>query len=187
MRTSRFLMAFAAAALFAVPAYSADQPAAGQPHDPAIQNQATPPIVGHNATNTGEKVGVATAFPVKNKLVGLNVRNPQGEKLGSVEDVVIDLKDGKVHYLAMSFGGVLGIGSKYFAVPLDQVRFNHGKEEMYFVIDVPKEKLEKAPGFDKNDWPDFADPNWKNQIDTYYRTNTTGTANRTIPGAAPRQ
>ncbi len=188
MSAPKLLLSFVAAAGFIVPAFAADPPQVNQPRDPAAQHDRAAPPVDRAApgtpgamlhsNQTGEKMGVATAFPVKNKLCGLNVRNSTGEKLGTVEDFVIDLHDGKVHYLALSFGGVLGIGTKYFAVPLDQVHFNHDKEEMYFVLDVPKEKLENAPGFDKSDWPDFANPNWKNQIDTYYRTNGAGTASR---------
>jgi hypothetical protein len=73
---------------------------------------------------------------------------------------------------------VLGIGDKLFAVPFQEVRFNHGKDEMYYVLDISKEKLEQAPGFDKSHWPDFADANWKSQVDSYYRDNHPGTATR---------
>jgi len=74
--------------------------------------------------------------------------------------------------------GVLGIGDKLFAVPFQEVRFNHGKDEMYYVLDISKEKLDQAPGFDKAHWPDFADPQWKSQVDSYYRDNHPGTASR---------
>ena len=171
MNASKLVSAISAVMFFASPVFA--QAPVNPQRDPAAQ-------VIHN-NQTGEKIGVATSFPVKSKLTGLSVRNSAGEKLGTVEDIVINLQDGKAQYLALSFGGVLGIGSKYFAVPFNEVRFNHGKEEMYFVLDVPKEKLESAPGFDKNDWPDFADPKWRNEIDSYYRTNTQGTATR--PGA----
>src|SRR5262249_11902931 len=62
------------------------------------------------------KVVAATAFPT-GKLKGLHIKNPKGETVGSVDDLVIGLDDGKVHYIAMSVGGVLGIGDKLFAVP----------------------------------------------------------------------
>lgn len=106
------------------------------------------------------------------KIEGLNVRNAAGDKVGSVNDIVLDLHTGKVAYIAMSVGGVLGIGERLFAVPFDQMRLEEDQNhnDRFFVINVSKEKLDKAPGFDKNHWPDFADPHWSQDIDKYYRT-----------------
>jgi sporulation protein YlmC with PRC-barrel domain len=115
-----------------------------------------------------DKILVAHSFRAS-KLTGLNVRNREGEKLGTVNDLVVDLQTGKVSYIGLSVGGVLGVGDKLFAVPFDQVKFDHGQDEMFFVLDMTKEKLEAAPGFDQNNWPDFADPHWSERIDKYYR------------------
>src|SRR5689334_4902324 len=128
----------------------------------------TTPVPGGAGANVGN-VQVATSFP-SSKLKGLKVKNTKGETIGSIDDLVINMQDGKIAYLAMSVGGVLGIGDKLFAVPFQAMKFNHGKDEMYFVLDASKEKLEKAPGFDKSNWPDFADPKWRSQIDQYYRS-----------------
>jgi sporulation protein YlmC with PRC-barrel domain len=177
MRSSK-LFAFAAASLMAVPAFAQDsvRPLA-PPLTPATPttNPATPG--GSDANATVGRVAVATVFPSK-KLTGLNVRNSQGEKIGTIDDLVINLQDGKIQYVALSVGGVLGIGDKLFAVPFQEVRFNHGKDEMYYVLDISKEKLEQAPGFDKAHWPDFADPQWKTTVDSYYRDKQAGTASR---------
>jgi len=127
---------------------------------------------------TGEKVHAAKTFRAS-KLAGLNVRNSAGEKLGKVDDLVINVADGKVTYLAMSFGGILGLGDKLFAIPFSQVKFEHGQDEMYFVVHMDKEKLKTAPGFDKSHWPDFADPNWSSKIDEYYRQAQTTTTTTT--------
>jgi sporulation protein YlmC with PRC-barrel domain len=115
-----------------------------------------------------DKILVAKAFRTS-KLTGLNVRNAQGEKLGIVNDLVVDVQTGKVNYIALSVGGVLGVGDKLFAVPFSEVKFDHGQDEMFFVLDMSMEKLEAAPGFDQNNWPDFADPHWSDRIDKYYR------------------
>jgi len=166
MRSTQ-LLAFIGACMMAVPAFAQD------PVRPLPTTPAGSPV----ATMPGGKVGVATVFPSK-KLTGLNVRNSQGEKIGTIDDVVINLQDGKVQYVALSVGGVLGIGDKLFAVPFQEIKFNHGKDEMYYVLDISKEKLNAAPGFDKSNWPDFADPQWKSQVDNYYRDNRAGTAAR---------
>ncbi len=103
------------------------------------------------------------------KLVGLHVKNPAGERLGTVDDLVLNLATGKTAYVAMGVGGVLGIGEKLFAVPFSALKVEHEKDEMVFVLDTTKEKLESSPGFDKKHWPDFADPKWTKQIDDFYR------------------
>jgi sporulation protein YlmC with PRC-barrel domain len=110
-------------------------------------------------------------------LNGLDVRNTEGEELGSIHDLVIDVRNGKVAYAAMSVGGLLGIGDKLFAVPFSHMKFHFDADadEYYFVVDISMEKLKAAPGFDQDHWPDFADPNWKDRIDKYYRAETTTT------------
>lgn len=104
------------------------------------------------------------------KLVGANVQNNNGEKLGSIDDLVIDTQNGKVEYAALGVGGVLGIGEKLLAIPFEQLKISHdSSNNPYFVLNIPKDRLEKAPGFDKNKWPDFANPQWRNDVNNYYR------------------
>lgn len=97
---------------------------------------------------------------------GHAVRNLEGRKLGEIEDLVIDLASGTVAYAVLSFGGVLGVGEKLFAVPWNAMGLD--LEERCFVLDVDKEFLENAPGFDKNHWPDFASPLFRERHYTYY-------------------
>jgi sporulation protein YlmC with PRC-barrel domain len=103
------------------------------------------------------------------KLVGMSVRDPQGEKLGTVDDLVINMSTGQISYVALGFGGILGVGEKLFAVPFNQLKFEHNSNDTYFVLNATKEKLKAAPGFDKNHWPDLADPNWSQDVDKYYQ------------------
>lgn len=69
-------------------------------------------------------------------------------------------------YAVLSFGGFMGMGDKLFAVPWQAFTIDEDKKQ--FVLNVDKAKLEKAPGFDKNAWPDFADPTFMQSIDQYY-------------------
>jgi sporulation protein YlmC with PRC-barrel domain len=101
-------------------------------------------------------------------LRGDAVRNAQGEDLGKVEDLMIDVNTGNIGYVVLSFGGIFGIGDKLFAVPWSALSVN--EDEHRFILNVPRERLEKAPGFDKNAWPDFADPSFRSGIDRYYTT-----------------
>lgn len=100
-------------------------------------------------------------------IIGDSVKNTKGEDLGKIEELMIDTTDGEVNYAVISFGGFLGMGDKLFAVPLEQMSLN--TEKKCLILDVPKEKLEKAPGFDKDNWPSSADNTWYNSVRTYYR------------------
>lgn len=101
-------------------------------------------------------------------LVGDAVRNSAGETLGHVREIMLDVRTGRVAYVVLSFGGFLGMGDKLFAVPWAALRL-HEKEHA-FVLDVGKETLERAPGFDKERWPDFADPAWSARLHEHWRT-----------------
>jgi sporulation protein YlmC with PRC-barrel domain len=101
-------------------------------------------------------------------LEGDPVRNSAGDDLGTVDEIMIDLPSGRVAYAVLSFGGVLGIGSKLFAVPWNALRVD--EDEQCFVLDVDKKTLESAPGFDKNNWPDMADPAWASGVYRHYGT-----------------
>lgn len=82
---------------------------------------------------------------------GDKIVNDQGEDLGDVKDVMIDLESGSISYVVLSFGGFLGLGDKLFGVPVEALRKKPDEHE--FVLDVDKQKLENAPGFDKDNWP----------------------------------
>src|SRR3984893_2310337 len=100
------------------------------------------------------------------EVVGRKVVNPQGESLGKVEEVMLDSAPGRIAYAVLSFGGFLGMGDKLFAIPWSRLSLDEGRK--VFVLDVDRATLEKAPGFDKNNWPDMADHGWGNRIYTYY-------------------
>jgi sporulation protein YlmC with PRC-barrel domain len=171
-------------ALFAISQVMADDPQMNpNTPNPNMQNsnQAYPQHSNMQAgTEGGDRTLIIKTLPSK-KLAGASVDNTKGEKLGTIDDLVIDLESGKVAYAAISVGGVLGIGDKLFAVPFEELRTTHDtNNNVSFVLDVSKQRLENAPGFDKNHWPDFASPQWRNQIDTYYRQSS---ASR--PGTEP--
>lgn len=109
-------------------------------------------------------------------LIGNEVYNPQSEELGDIKEIMLDMRTGHVSYAVMSFGGFLGMGQKLFAVPWDALKLD--TENKRFVLDVNKERLESAPGFDKNHWPDMADVAWEKGIHAYYGTRPFGQADK---------
>ena len=89
------------------------------------------------------------------KIIGTKVKNSKGESLGDIKDLVIDPENGQVVYGVVSFGGILGMGDKLFAIPWGALVWNLDKK--YYILDLDKETLKKAPGFDKKHWPDSSD------------------------------
>jgi sporulation protein YlmC with PRC-barrel domain len=105
--------------------------------------------------------------PVKaTSVIGTNVANPNGDSLGEIKEVVLDPHTGRVAYVVVSFGGFLTMGEKLFAIPFSSFKYNKEKNE--YILDIPKERLEKAPGFDAKQWPSMADEKWNRDIYTYY-------------------
>ncbi|HEY8020897.1 MAG TPA: PRC-barrel domain-containing protein, partial [Thermoanaerobaculia bacterium] len=86
--------------------------------------------------------------------------------LGKIEELMLDLEKGRVAYAVLSFGGVLGMGAKLFAIPFEALKLDADRH--HFTLDVDKEKLKNAPGFEKNNYPKVADRAWGTQIYNYY-------------------
>ena len=99
-------------------------------------------------------------------LKGDSVVNAKEEKLGTIEELMIDLDRGCIAYAVLSFGGFLGMGDKLFAIPWNALKVD--TIEKRFVLNVAKERLEMAPGFDKDNWPNMADQEWGAKIYSYY-------------------
>jgi sporulation protein YlmC with PRC-barrel domain len=85
-------------------------------------------------------------------VIGEKVINAAGERLGEVKDIMLDLSEGKIQYVVIEYGGFLGIGEKFFAVPYEILGID--TSEHAFVLNQDKEVLKNAPGFDKDHWPD---------------------------------
>lgn len=101
------------------------------------------------------------------KAIGNEVMNDAGEDLGKIEDLVIDIDNGRVAYAVVSFGGgFLGMGNKLFAIPWDALKRSHHDKK--FLVKVDKELLQRAPGFDKDQWPDFENREWADGVYTHY-------------------
>lgn len=99
-------------------------------------------------------------------LIDTSVVNRSGEDLGKLEEMMIDLNSGRVAYAVISFGGFLGIGDKYFALPFEALTVDTDDEKI--VLDVEKEILENAPGFDKDNWPKGTEHAWLVDVYNYY-------------------
>jgi len=104
------------------------------------------------------------------KFIGADVENAQGENLGDIKDIVFDAR-GQIEYAVLGFGGFLGMGEKYFAVPWAALKAVAGQkpgDREHYVLNMDKERLKNAPGFDKNNWPNMADRGWADQVYAFY-------------------
>lgn len=90
-------------------------------------------------------------FLTTSSIIGDEVLNCDGEKLGKINEIMIELASGKIEYVVIELGGFLGMGEKYFAIPFSLLKVD-AKQEV-FVLDQNKETLNAAPGFDKDHWP----------------------------------
>lgn len=99
-------------------------------------------------------------------LMGDRVINSKGEDLGKVEEFMLDLDSGCIGYAVLSFGGILGIGDKLFAIPWNALHLDTDRK--VFILDIDRERLENAPGFDKNNWPQTVDRDWLLEVYRFY-------------------
>ena len=113
----------------------------------------------------------ASACSKASEVIGREVRNRSGEKLGKVEELVLDPASGSVEYAVISFGGFLGMGDKLFAVPFDLLEapeITREGEGNHFLFDVERSRMEQAPGFEKDNWPDVHSVDWHDVVDNFY-------------------
>ena len=99
------------------------------------------------------------------KVKGSDVYNPVGDKLGTIDDVMIDKVSGRSIYAVMSFGGFLGMGEKYHPLPWSTLKYDTRLGG--YVVNLDKAKLEGAPNYDQNaefKWT----PEYGRKVDRYY-------------------
>ncbi|MFJ1298930.1 PRC-barrel domain-containing protein [Pseudomonadota bacterium AL_CKDN230030165-1A_HGKHYDSX7] len=99
-------------------------------------------------------------------LAGNEVYNPAGEKLGTVETIMLDVPRGRIAYAVLARGGVMGMGDKLYAIPWAALTLDTDRK--CFVLDVPRDQLKQAEGFDKHNWPRMADERWASDVHAYY-------------------
>ena len=115
---------------------------------------------------TNNQTNVLTAKTI----TGDNVVNAAGEHIGDIKDLMLDVTKGTIAYAVLDFGGFLGIGGKYFAVPW--LSFTVDEDNKNLVLNVTKERLEQSPGFDKDNWPMSSDAEFYDSVNQYYGAGT---------------
>lgn len=102
----------------------------------------------HEGANANTPVRVLTA----SSIIGDDVENLNGDTLGSIKDIMINLYEGSIEYVIVQSGGFLGIGDKLFAIPYEALDLN--PEKKVFILDRDEDYIKNAPGFDQDHWPE---------------------------------
>lgn len=117
-------------------------------------------------TTTVNDFEMAKRWHRADDLIGKKVVNASNEDLGKLEDIVVDANSGRILYGVLSFGGFMGVGDKLFAIPWQSLALN--SDAKAFTLNVEKDRLKSAQGFDKKQWPNFADEKWTTTTYEYY-------------------
>jgi len=99
-------------------------------------------------------------------LDGNRVLSSDGEDIGKIKDIMLDVGSGRIAYAVLSSGGFLGIGDKLLAIPWRALTLD--TEQKCFVLNMTAERVKNAPGFDKDHWPSMADQTWATSVHQYY-------------------
>jgi sporulation protein YlmC with PRC-barrel domain len=110
--------------------------------------------------------GPGPALMGADTLLGNEVYNAGDEHLGSIKEFMIDMHSGRIVYAVLSFGGFLGMGDRLFAVPWPALQLDTANKR--FALNISKDKLKNAPGFDKDHWPSMADTAWATGVHSFY-------------------
>jgi len=114
------------------------------------------------------------ATPKKHSLVasdrveGTPVRRPNGEKVGTIQRLMIDKLSGNVAYAVLSFGGFIGIGQKHLPFPWERLKYD--PDEVAYQLDLSDEELSRAPAYEADEEFDWGDRSREIEIHSYYRT-----------------
>ena len=105
---------------------------------------------------------------IRDRVEGTNVYSPSGDKLGSIDDLVIDKVSGRVRYAALEFGGFLGMGTDRYPLPWDQLKYDTVKDG--YVVNIDKAQLERAPRYAMDETPNYNDEYGRKVYDYYGST-----------------
>ena len=115
---------------------------------------------------TGTATEETDRLIASNKVDGTAVYDPQGERLGSIYNFMVDKRSGQVEYASLSFGGFLGIGDSYYPLPWKALTFDTRLGG--YVVNVTKDQLQGAPSYSQTEDADWANPDYGRRIYDYY-------------------
>jgi sporulation protein YlmC with PRC-barrel domain len=121
---------------------------------------------GANIVGVGIGDGPGPDVMAASTLDGNKVMSSDGEHVGKISDIMLDVRGGRIAYAVLSTGGFLGIGDTLHAIPWSALTLD--TDDKCFVLDASAERIKNAPGFDKDNWPSMVDMQWGTSVHQYY-------------------
>lgn len=115
---------------------------------------------------SGQEAGQAEQISRVSELMDKKVQNQQGQELGQVEDLILS-KDGKISYIIVSRGGVMGIGDKLTPIPFRNAQLDP-QQDAVILSNIDKQKMENAPTISQGEWQMLTDPGFERELFSYY-------------------
>ncbi|TCG03316.1 photosystem reaction center subunit H [Paraburkholderia steynii] len=121
---------------------------------------------GAGIVGSGVGEGPGPEVMAASTLEGNTVISSDGEDVGKIKDIMLDVRSGRVAYAVFSEGGFLGMGSTLHAVPWNALTLD--TDQKFFHVDIAAQRLKDDPGFDKDHWPSMPDTKWGESLHSYY-------------------
>jgi hypothetical protein len=116
-------------------------------------------------------------------LDGTKVMSSDGEDVGKISDIMLDVRSGRIAYAVLSEGGFLGMGTTLHAIPWNALTLDTDQE--CFHVSIAAQQIKNDPGFDKDHWPSMADATWGTSVHQYYNRDPYWSASRTLDETRP--
>jgi sporulation protein YlmC with PRC-barrel domain len=134
---------------------------------------ATDTLTGSGAAQGGAKIvgsgvgdGPGPDVMAASSLDSNTVITTDGEDVGKIKDIMLDVRSGRVAYAVLSCGGFLGMGDTLRAIPWNALTLD--TDQKVFRVDITADRIKSEPGFDKDNWPSMADASWGTSLHQYY-------------------
>ncbi|MFM0571263.1 PRC-barrel domain-containing protein [Paraburkholderia caledonica] len=111
-------------------------------------------------------------------LDGTKVMSSDGEHVGKISDIMLDVRNGRIAYAVLSEGGFLGMGANLHAIPWSALTLD--TDQKCFFVDITAQRLKDDPGFDPDHWPAMADSTWGESTYSYYNRQPYWSATREV-------
>ena len=121
---------------------------------------------GAQIVGSGVGEGPGPDVMAADTLEGNNVVTSDGENVGKISNIMLDVRSGRVAYAVLSEGGFLGMGTTLHAIPWSALTLD--TDQKCFLVDITAQELKDDAGFDKDHWPSMADTTWGTQVHEYY-------------------
>jgi sporulation protein YlmC with PRC-barrel domain len=127
-------------------------------------------LAGLPVTGDVETAGELQSGLHLDEVTGYDIYNTEDDQIADVAEMVVNPETGEITHIVAGFGGFLGMGERYVAIPFTS--FDYDQEEEHFILQATEEELETAPGFESLDEFSFDQPNWADEYNTFWGTGT---------------